>query len=132
MPSKLRQQRKLTKSEQLKFTIDCSTPFKDSIINPANFEKFLTDTMKVNGKKGNLGGNVTISVKDARFTVTSNVAMSKRYLKYLTKKYLKKEQLRDYLRVVADSKDSYKVAYYKMNDDKEDDDEENEDDEDDE
>ena len=128
MPSKLRQQRKLTKSEQLKFTIDCSAPFKDSIINPASFEKYLNDTMKVNGKKGNLGDNVDISVSDARFTVTSNVAMSKRYLKYLTKKYLKKEQLRDYLRVVADSKDSYKVCYYKMNDDKDDDDEDDDED----
>ena len=127
MPSKLRQQRKLTKSEQLKFTIDCSTPFKDSIINPASFEKYLNDTMKVNGKKGNLGDNVNISVTDARFTVTSNVAMSKRYLKYLTKKYLKQQDLRDYLHVIATNAATYELKYFNISDaggaDAEDDDE---------
>lgn len=30
-------------------------------------------------------------------------------LQYLTKKYLKKQTIRDYLRVVADGKESYKV-----------------------
>ena len=35
-----------------------------------------------------------------------------RYLKYLTKKFLKKHQLRDYLRVVATTKGGYEVRYY--------------------
>jgi hypothetical protein len=33
-----------------------------------------------------------------KITVTSSVPFSKRYLKYLTKKYLKKNQLRDWIR----------------------------------
>ena len=40
-----------------------------------------------------------------------------RYLKYLTKKYLKKNSLRDYLRVVASSKDSYELKYFSFDDD---------------
>lgn len=34
-----------------------------------------------------------------------------RYLKYLTKKFLKKNQLRDYIRVVASSKTNYELRY---------------------
>jgi large subunit ribosomal protein L22e len=45
--------------------------------------------------------------------------MSKRYLKYLTKKYLKKQQLRDFLRVIAHKKDSYELRYFNMTQDEE-------------
>ena len=38
-----------------------------------------------------------------------------RYLKYLTKKYLKKNNLRDWLRVVASTKDSYELRYFQIN-----------------
>lgn len=40
-----------------------------------------------------------------------------RYLKYLTKKYLKKQQLRDYLHVVANSqmKNTYELRYFNIN-----------------
>jgi large subunit ribosomal protein L22e len=35
-------------------------------------------------------------------------------LKYLTKKFLKKNSLRDYLRVVAASKDVYQLRFYNI------------------
>lgn len=47
-------------------------------------------------------------------------AFSKRYLKYLTKKYLKRNSLRDWLRVVASSKDTYELRYFQINQDDED------------
>ena len=53
---------------------------------------------------GVLGDNVKVSQDKGKVTVTSEVAMSKRYLKYLTKKYLKKYNVRDWLRVIASSK----------------------------
>ena len=40
----------------------------------------------------------------------AEVALSKKYLKYLTKKFLKKYGARDWVRVVAVSKDTYKVG----------------------
>ena len=36
-------------------------------------------------------------------------------MKYLTKKYLKKNNLRDWLRVVANAKDSYELRYFQIN-----------------
>ena len=38
-----------------------------------------------------------------------------RYLKYLTKKFLKKNNLRDYIRVVATSKTNYELRYFQIN-----------------
>lgn len=48
---------------------------------------------------------------------------SNRYLKYLTKKYLKKNKLRDWLRVVSKDKETYELRYFQINS-QEDDDEE--------
>lgn len=71
-------------------------------------------------KAGNLGGGVvTIERSKSKITVTSEVPFSKRYLKYLTKKYLKKNNLRDWLRVVANSKESYELRYFQINQDEE-------------
>lgn len=72
--------------------------------------------MKVDDKAGQLGDKVKITRDDQnhRLTVTANIPFSKRYLKYLTKKFLKKNALRDYLRVVASSKDVYQLRFYNI------------------
>jgi predicted solute-binding protein len=51
-----------------------------------------------------------------KVTVTSESHMSKRYLKYLTKKYLKKHNVRDWLRVIAHNKDrnTYELRYFNI------------------
>lgn len=72
----------------------------------SSFEKFLQERIKVEGKTGILGDKVKITQDKSRIVVTINdIAFSKRYLKYLTKKYLKKFSVRDYLKVVASNKD---------------------------
>jgi large subunit ribosomal protein L22e len=55
------------------------------------------------------------------------VKFSKRYLKYLTKKFLKKNQIRDWLRVVAANKTSYELRYFDIREDEDDEDEDAED-----
>ncbi|OCT72788.1 60S ribosomal protein L22 [Xenopus laevis] len=108
------------KKQLLKFTLDCTHPVEDGIMDAANFEQFLHDRIKVNGKVGNLGGGVvSIERSKSKITVSSEVPFSKRYLKYLTKKYLKKNNLRDWLRVVANSKESYELRYFQINQDEE-------------
>jgi large subunit ribosomal protein L22e len=49
-------------------------------------------------------------------TVAPNVTFAKRYIKYLTKKYLKKNNLRDYIRVVASAtaKSGYELRYFNI------------------
>merc|ERR1712196_277293 len=54
----------------------------------------LQDKIKVGNKTGNLGELITVSRDKAKVNVSSDIPFSKRYLKYLSKKYLKKLQLR--------------------------------------
>ncbi len=77
--------------------------------------KYITEHLKVNNKLNNLGESVTVAKEgSAKVTVTSNIPMAKRYLKYLTKRYLKKQNVRDYLRVLATSKNGYELKYFKV------------------
>merc|ERR1712232_1511273 len=89
------------KKQQLKFTVDCQQPADDTIITPGDLEKFFKEKIKVEGKAGNLGEKITVSRDKAKIHVSAEAPFSKRYLKYLSKKYLKAQQLRDFLRVVA-------------------------------
>ena len=52
-----------------------------------------------------------------KICLTSDIPFSKRYLKYLTKKYLKKQQMREYLRVVATNKNTYELRYLQVDND---------------
>ncbi|CAM9529035.1 unnamed protein product [Discosporangium mesarthrocarpum] len=107
--------KKTSKKQVLKFVIDCHIPVEDRVLDPASFEKFLHDRIKVNGKAGNLGDAVSIGREKSSLTVTAQAPFSKRYLKYLTKKYLKKQQLRDYMHVIASNKTTYELRYFAIN-----------------
>lgn len=97
-----------------KFTINCSLPIEDNVIVLSDFVDFLTQKIKVEGKTGNLANTVTVSKDKNNVVVESKVDFSKRYLKYLTKKYLKKQQMREYLRVVATNKSTYELRYLQV------------------
>lgn len=97
--------------------IDCTQPVDDKVLDVAQFEKYLHDRIKIDGKTGQLAGkNVVISRDRTKLTVASPAELnfSKRQLKYLSKRYLKKQQLKNYLRVVAASKNSYEMRYYSI------------------
>jgi len=110
----------------LKFIIDCSHPVEDGILDPSSFEKFLHDKIKVKGKAGVLGNAVTLTRDKAKITVTAHGPFAKRYLKYLTKKFLKKQQIRDWLRVIASAKNTYELRYFNIHENEEDEEEEEE------
>lgn len=85
-------------------------------------EKFLHDRIKVNNKTGQLGDVVKVSRDKSRITVEATQKFSKRYLKYLTKKFLKKQNLRDWMRVVASDKNTYELRYFNISEDLDEDD----------
>ncbi|XP_053467525.1 60S ribosomal protein L22-like 1 [Ictalurus furcatus] len=111
--------KKNRKGAAWKFTLDCTHPVEDGILDSANFETFLREKVKVNGKTGNLGNMVQIARQRNRISISSEKQFSKRYLKYLTKKYLKKNNLRDWLRVVASDKETYELRYFQISQDDE-------------
>ena len=102
------------KKSTLKYTINCSLPIEDNVIVLSDFTDFLTQKIKVDGKTGNLGNQVTVGKEKNNVVVTASIDFSKRYLKYLTKKYLKKQQMREYLRVVATNKNTYELRYLQV------------------
>lgn len=53
--------KKSSKKQTLKYVIDCFIPVEDRVLDPASFEKFLHDRIKVNGKAGQLGDAITIT-----------------------------------------------------------------------
>ncbi|ERE81207.1 60S ribosomal protein L22-like 1-like protein [Cricetulus griseus] len=90
--SSQRQKDKKPKKSTLRFHLDLTHPLEDGIFDSGNFEQFLSEKVKVNGKTENLG-NVVHNEDLNKITVVSEKQFSKRYLKYLTRKYLKKNNL---------------------------------------
>ena len=118
--------KQVKKATATKFTIDVSKPVADGIFDLAAYEKFLHDRIKVEQKTNNLQDSVQITKKDSVLTiqVAPSTQFAKRYIKYLTKKFLKKHQLRDWLRVVASTKYGYEVRYFNIAGDNDEEDDE--------
>jgi large subunit ribosomal protein L22e len=76
-------------------------------LDVAHFEKYLHDRIKIGKKTGQLAAKLTVSSPQ-------ELGFSKRQLKYLSKRYLKKQQLKEYMRVVASSEKSYELKYYEV------------------
>lgn len=62
------------------FTIDCTKPVDDKIMDIASLEKFLQERIKVGGKAGALGDSVTVAREKNKVIVTSDSNFSKRWL----------------------------------------------------
>lgn len=60
----------------LKFTIDCTHPAEDSILDVANFEKYLKEHVKVEGKTNNLGNHVVIARDKTKVAISSGLCDS--------------------------------------------------------
>ncbi|KYK60460.1 Ribosomal protein L22e [Drechmeria coniospora] len=108
-----------------KFIINAQQPASDKIFDVSAFEKFLQDRIKVEGRTNNLGDDIIIKqAGEGKIEITAHNDLSGRYLKYLTKKFLKKQQLRDWLRVVSTSRGVYELKFFNVvNDEAEEDDE---------
>lgn len=67
---------------------------------------------------------ITKTASVLTITVAPNVQFAKRYIKYLSKKFLKKHLLKDYIRVVASSKGGYELRYFNIEENEEEEEEE--------
>ena len=108
---------KAQKKINIKYSINCKEPINDNVIVLNDFEGFLKSKIKVDGKAGNLGSQVTVSKDRDSIVLNASIPFSKRYLKYLTKKYLKKQDLKEYLRVVSTDKTHYMMKYFNISND---------------
>ena len=113
----VKKEKKLAAKEKkvVNFLIDCSLPVKDKVFQAAELVEYFTNKLKVEGKTKNFGKQVTVGCDDGKkIKVNAEIPLAKRYLKYLAKKFLKKQEVRDYLRLVAPNKTGYEFKYFKM------------------
>lgn len=92
------------------FSVDCSGPVEDGIFDLSKYTHFIQSSFKVNGgKAGELGESVTVRGDGSKLVVSAKpgTRFPKRYLKYLTKRYLKKDGSRDLFRIIAAKKNAY-------------------------
>jgi len=116
---------KSKKPSKSTFFVDCAILCgneSERILDIKEFRDFLKARIKVGGKAGNLGTAITVGIQKTKIAVTSEIPISKKYIKYLTKKFITKTGAREYIRVVMQNKDSYELRFY---DAREEDEEEN-------
>ena len=106
-----------------KYTVDFSNPLENKLLTLESVLKFLQNNMKMNGLKGKLGKTILINTDEKReksktsivISVDSSIKFSKRYIRYLVKKFLKKEGVAKYLTLSATSPSAYIVKVIKKN-----------------
>ena len=104
-----------------KFYVDFSEPLDNKLLSIESAMKYLNSNMKIDGLKGNLKDFIKISVDDKRnkkcllIQVDNQMQFSKKYIKYLVKKFLKREGIVKYLTVLSNSPNSYEVKVLKNN-----------------
>jgi large subunit ribosomal protein L22e len=114
-PSALPKKEKKEEDKLVSYQVDCSVPVNDKVFKADELLQYFKKRVKVNGKIPTKDSPVVFT-KDADklIKVTAPLPFAKRYIKYLTKKFLKKHEIRDYLHVVANTKNSYQVKYFKI------------------
>ena len=106
-----------------KYSVDFSNPLENKLLTLESVLKFLQNNMKLNGLKGKLGKTILINTYEKReksktsivISVDSSIKFSKRYIRYLVKKFLKKEGVAKYLTLTATSPSAYMVKVIKKN-----------------
>jgi large subunit ribosomal protein L22e len=106
-----------------KFTVDFNQAVSNNLLSLEAAMKYLSQNIKVSGLKGKLGESVKVGQTDKKdkqkntvvVSVDNTMTFSKRYVKYLIKKFLKRENISLYLRVIANGPNSYLVKLFSRN-----------------
>ncbi|KAJ9099431.1 60S ribosomal protein L22B [Naganishia cerealis] len=106
-----------------KFVVDTSAPVENGVFDQEGYVKYLVEHIKVDNIVGNLGDDISVTEEGNKVVVVSNTKFSGKYLKYLTKRYLKKNQIRDWIRFVSVKQNQYQLQFYSVADEEEEDDE---------
>ena len=104
-----------------KYTVDFNSPVENKLLSLEAASKYLNSNIKVNGLKGKLGDSIKVSTTDSKskntlvIQVDSQMKFSKRYIRYLVKKFLKREGIVKYLTVASSAPNAYAVKVLRKN-----------------
>ncbi|ELP85396.1 60S ribosomal protein L22, putative [Entamoeba invadens IP1] len=113
--------KKVTKDEEATtFTCFFDLTSCTDFIEPKKLVTYFKQTIKMSGKAGNTKGISVTIVDGKKVTITTQKeGLCKKYMKYLMKKYLKKNNLREWLRVVSDKNEGFVLKFYNVQNDEE-------------
>merc|ERR1712007_177416 len=91
---------------------------EDQVIDQNSFADFLQTKLKLNRQPLCTGypGMASVNIEGKKIVVSTTVKFGKRYMKYLTNKYLKAQDIKNYLRVIATDKLGYRVKFLNLQD----------------
>lgn len=94
-------------------TVDCTAPLADNFFEMSQFVEYMQKNMKVSGLRNNMKDKITIEAQDKKLVVKANIKYTKRAIRYYTRKFLKKVDLRDRFRLLSSSKNEYEFRAYR-------------------
>ena len=106
-----------------KFHVDLNQAVSNNLLSVEAAVKYLRQNIKVGGLKNKLGDSVQVDSTDKKdkqknsivVSVDNTMKFSKRYVKYLIKKFLKRENISLYLRVISSGSSGYLVKLFSRN-----------------
>lgn len=106
-----------------KFHVDLNQAVSNNLLSVEAAVKYLRQNIKVGGLKNKLGDSVQVESTDKKdkqknsivVSVDNTMKFSKRYVKYLIKKFLKRENISLYLRVISSGSNGYLVKLFSRN-----------------
>ena len=118
-----KEEKKVEKKEKSykKYTVDFSSPVDNKLLSLEAASKYLNSNIKVNELKGKLVDSIKVSTSDSKskntllIQVVSQMKFSKRYIRYLVKKFLKREGIVKYLTVASSAPNAYAVKVLRKN-----------------
>lgn len=122
-PAQAKQEIKKKEKTYKKYTVDFNSPVSNKLLSLEAATKYVLSNLKVKGLKGKLGDSVKISQTDKKdkskntllVAVDSKMQFSKRYIRYLVKKFLKREGIVRFLTVSSSGSNSYTVKVLRKN-----------------
>lgn len=97
------------------YILDCKGAVGTGLVLLPDLEKYILEKFKVSkgSKAGDLKGRVTIKItKDKKMHINSTEQFPKRYVKYLTKRFLCKMSVIDYFRIISTGPKSFEIRHY--------------------
>lgn len=106
-----------------KYTVDFNSPVDNKLLTLEAALKYLQSNMKINGLKGKLADRIKINMTDKKdknkntlvISFDTTLQFSKRYIRYLVKKFLKREGIARFLTVSSTAPGAYTVKVIKKN-----------------
>ena len=108
------------------FNVDFNSPCSNNLLTLEGAQKYLATNFKVNGlklKADDKNAKIKVAMTDKKdkrkntivISVDNKLQFSKRYIKYLVKKYLRREGIARFLTVSSTAPNAYTVKVIKKN-----------------